>query len=55
LDEIHRLDHHAIARMHVGIVEQLEIGHQAAGPTPSMRRPLLMWSNCAASAATIAG
>jgi hypothetical protein len=25
------------------------------GPTPSMKRPLLMWSNWAASAATIAG
>jgi hypothetical protein len=30
LDEIHGLDHHPIARVHVGSVEQLEIGHEAA-------------------------
>ena len=31
-DEIHRLDHHAVAGMDVGIAEQLEIGDEAAGP-----------------------
>src|SRR6185312_3991405 len=32
LDEIHGLDHLAIARVYVGIVEQLDIGHETTWP-----------------------
>jgi hypothetical protein len=31
LDEGHRLGHHAVARMDVEVLEQLEVGHEPAG------------------------
>ncbi len=34
LDEGHRLGHHAVARMDVEVLEQLEVGHQPARPDP---------------------
>ena len=50
-----RLDHHAVAGCASAHSNSSKSEMSPPGPTPSMKRPRLMWSNCAASAATIAG
>ncbi len=48
-------DHHAVAGGIVESLEQFEVGHESARADAEHEAAALMWSNCAASAATIAG